>query len=49
MSIAIWVHEYITERDGSPYEDWLFTLDSKSKARVRVRLEWVSLGNFGVH
>lgn len=49
ISSVIEVREYITEDGDSPYDDWLSGLDRKSRARVRVRVDRVSLGNFGDH
>ncbi|MBI5410889.1 MAG: type II toxin-antitoxin system RelE/ParE family toxin [Nitrospirae bacterium] len=37
---------YVTEDGRSPFSEWLTTLrDSKARAKIRVRLDRVSLGN----
>jgi putative addiction module killer protein len=40
--------EYITEKGRSPFSSWLLNLKDKSdRARIRVRLNRISLVNFG--
>lgn len=39
---------YVTEDGRSPFNEWLTALrDSKARAKIRVRLDRVSLGNLG--
>jgi putative addiction module killer protein len=45
---AIQVLEYRTENGRNPYLEWLRSLrDREARARVRVRVARVALGNFG--
>ena len=45
---AIRVLEYQTENGRSPYQEWLRSLrDREARARVRVRVGRVALGNLG--
>jgi len=40
--------EYLTEDGRNPFREWLLSLrDAPTRARVRVRLNRVRLGNFG--
>lgn len=40
--------EYITEAGASPFHDWLNSLkDRSARARIRVRLNRIRLGNLG--
>ncbi len=40
--------EYLTEDGHNPFREWLLSLrDAPTRARVRVRLNRVRLGNFG--
>ena len=42
------VLEYLTEEGRNPFRDWLRRLrDPQARARIRVRLNRVRLGNFG--
>lgn len=42
------LREYLTRNGQSPFNDWLLGLkDLKGRARVRTRLDRVSLGNLG--
>lgn len=42
------IEEYVTSDGRSPFSEWLDGLsDRKARARVRVRLDRLSLGNFG--
>ena len=42
------LEEYVTVDGRSPFSEWLNGLsDIKARARVRIRLDRVSLGNFG--
>lgn len=42
------VELYITSDGKSPFEEWLTGLkDGKARAKIRVRLDRLSLGNFG--
>ena len=46
--IPIQLLEYITENGENPFHDWLNSLkDRAARARIRVRLNRVRLGNFG--
>lgn len=39
---------YVTEDGRAPFSEWLASLrDIKARAKIRVRLDRVSLGNFG--
>ncbi len=39
---------YVTEEGREPFSEWLISLrDHKARAKIRVRLDRVSLGNFG--
>lgn len=39
---------YVTEDGREPFREWLNSLDDhKARAKIRVRLDRVSLGNFG--
>jgi putative addiction module killer protein len=39
---------YVTEDGRAPFSEWLASLrDLKARAKIRVRLDRVSLGNFG--
>jgi putative addiction module killer protein len=39
---------YLTEEGRAPFSEWLISLrDSRARAKIRVRLDRVSLGNFG--
>lgn len=39
---------YVTSEGESPFEEWLTELkDSKARAKIRVRLDRLGLGNFG--
>jgi len=39
---------YITEKGREPFSEWLISLrDQRARAKIRVRLDRVSLGNFG--
>jgi len=41
---------YVTELGGKPFKDWLEGLrDVQGRARIRVRLDRVRLGNLGDH
>lgn len=40
--------EYLTENGQNPFRDWLEGLrDQQARARIRVRLNRIRLGNFG--
>ncbi len=42
------VQEYVTEGGKNPFREWLLALrDVHARARIRVRLNRVRLGNFG--
>ena len=42
------LEEYVTVEGRCPFSEWLNGLrDRKARARIRVRLDRVSLGNFG--
>ncbi|HQY58879.1 MAG: type II toxin-antitoxin system RelE/ParE family toxin [Nitrospira sp.] len=39
---------YVTEEGHEPFSEWLISLrDHRARAKIRVRLDRVSLGNFG--
>ena len=39
---------YVTEDGREPFSEWLISLrDHRARAKIRVRLDRVSLGNFG--
>ena len=39
---------YVTEGGRTPFSEWLASLrDTKARAKIRVRLDRVSLGNLG--
>lgn len=41
------LHIYVTEEDREPFTEWLNSLqDQRARAKIRVRLDRVSLGNF---
>ena len=45
---AIDIVEYLTEDGRSPFREWLLGLrDREARVRVRVRIDRISLGNFG--
>lgn len=42
------LHIYLTENGLAPFSEWLASLrDIKARAKIRVRLDRVSLGNLG--
>jgi putative addiction module killer protein len=41
--------KYVTNNGVCPFDEWFTTLDSVTQARIDVRLDRVSLGNFGDH
>lgn len=42
------LHIYVTASGQAPFSDWLaLLLDTKARAKIRVRLDRVSLGNLG--
>lgn len=41
--------KYCTDGGICPFDEWFNTLDSVTQARIDVRLDRVSLGNFGDH
>jgi len=49
MDDALYVlEEYVTEGGKIPFREWLHALrDARSRAKVRVRLNRIRLGNFG--
>lgn len=50
MSQNQWrIQKYVTESGVCPFDDWFSKLDSQAQIRVDVRLDRVSLGNFGDH
>ena len=43
------LHVYVTEDGREPFNEWLTSLrDIRARAKIRVRLDRVSIGNFGV-
>jgi putative addiction module killer protein len=48
MSQSEWqLQKYVTEAGVCPFDQWFATLEPQIQARVDVRLDRVSLGNFG--
>ncbi len=44
------IEEYITPDGRAPFSEWLNALkDRKARAKIRVRLDRLALGNFGDH
>ncbi len=41
------VKKYVTQEGKCPFEEWFDQLDPSLQARIDVRLDRVSLGNFG--
>ena len=42
------LREYLTEAGGNPFREWLHSLrDTQARARIRVRLNRMRLGNMG--
>ena len=41
--------KYVTEQGLCPFDEWFNTLDSATQARIDVRLDRLTLGNFGDH
>lgn len=42
------LHVFVTEEGQEPFNEWLTSLrDIKTRAKIRVRLDRASLGNFG--
>jgi putative addiction module killer protein len=39
--------ECLRDNDSNPIQEWLATLDPKTRARVRVRIDRIEDGNFG--
>ena len=45
---VIEIREYLTQDGRNPSREWLLSLrDREARARIRVRIDRVSLGNFG--
>lgn len=48
MESQLWtIFKYVTDEEICPFDEWFETLDTKIQARIDVRLDRVSLGNFG--
>lgn len=48
MSQQGWeIQKYVTETGVCPFDEWFNTLATTTQARIDVRLDRVSLGNFG--
>lgn len=48
MQPAVEILEYLTADGHNPFREWLETLnDREARARVRVRINRIRLGNFG--
>ncbi len=48
MSEKTWeIKKYVTEKDLCPFDQWFNNLDLQTQVRIDVRLDRVSLGNFG--
>lgn len=43
------VRNYVTPEGREPYEEWVNTLDRKTRAIIRERINRLHLGNFGDH
>lgn len=44
------LEEYVTSEGRAPFAEWLSGLnDRRARAKIRVRLDRLSLGNFGDH
>lgn len=43
------IEKYVTQEGVCPFDEWFNTLDSKFQARIDVRFDRISLGNFGDH
>ncbi|MEM9806928.1 MAG: type II toxin-antitoxin system RelE/ParE family toxin [Cyanobacteria bacterium P01_D01_bin.56] len=43
------IQKYVTEDSDCPFDEWFLKLDRQTQVRVDVRLDRVSLGNFGDH
>ena len=42
------IREYLTDTDRNPFREWLHALrDLQARARIRVRLNRIRLGNLG--
>ena len=41
------IEKYVTETGVCPFDEWFDTLDVATQARIDVRLDRVSLDNFG--
>jgi putative addiction module killer protein len=45
---VIEIREYLTQDGRNPFREWLLNLrDREARARIRIRIDRVSLGNFG--
>lgn len=48
MSQGSWtIQKYVTDTGLCPFERWFETLDPQTQVRIDVRLDRLSLGNFG--
>ncbi|WP_348251234.1 type II toxin-antitoxin system RelE/ParE family toxin [Leptolyngbya subtilissima] len=48
MSQEYWeLQKYTTSQGACPFDEWFANLDAQTQARIDVRLDRVSLGNFG--
>ncbi|MGL5832331.1 MAG: type II toxin-antitoxin system RelE/ParE family toxin [Waterburya sp.] len=48
MESQLWtISKYVTEEGVCPFDEWFETLNTKIQVRIDVRLDRVSLGNFG--
>ena len=44
------IEHYLLENGSDPFDEWLQSLkDTRGKAKIKVRLRRMSLGNFGDH
>ncbi|MEG3435887.1 type II toxin-antitoxin system RelE/ParE family toxin [Pannus brasiliensis CCIBt3594] len=43
------IQKYVTETGACPFDEWFDRLDATTRSRIDVRLDRVSLGNFGDH
>ncbi|ELR99859.1 type II toxin-antitoxin system RelE/ParE family toxin [Gloeocapsa sp. PCC 73106] len=50
MDEKLWeIKKYVTETGVCPFDEWFETLADITQARIDVRLDRISLGNFGDH
>lgn len=48
MAQETWrIERYVDEKGDRPFEKWLLGLDTKTQARIQLRLSRLAVGNFG--